>query len=237
MKHTSKTVLILSIAVFLIQPVFGMYHQKMGRFMTQDPLGIISDKYAGRLRPIIQYLNGLSIYGYVSANPVMYNDPLGLFDVRECVGYICYVNPIDLRRAQSCKTRAFDFSNSYGGNSGDRNALRHCFYSACLHRNLDSENAEQMLLIHEVGYVGSCDSNIDMRNNEQGCQIGEGTGSIANQCMGAMVTGDLVRNEEQGTGLGLCPGEDCDPTDDTSGSDDSSNSDSGKSDSYDWVLW
>ena len=80
MKNNMRAVLILSVAVFLIQPVSGMYHQKMGRFMQQDPLGVRPNLIYGYGEYSIfqQYSDGLNIYYYMLNNPLQGSDPLGL---------------------------------------------------------------------------------------------------------------------------------------------------------------
>ena len=80
MRNMSRQILVLIIAVFLIQPVFGMYHQKMGRFMTHDPLGVKPDKYSmqSQFMPRLQYIDGVNVYEYVISNPVRFVDAYGL---------------------------------------------------------------------------------------------------------------------------------------------------------------
>lgn len=81
MRNISKQILILSVAAFLIQPVFGMYHQKMGRFMQHDPLGIKPDITRGEevFVPPLQYAETCNAYQYVQSTPVMLYDPWGFF--------------------------------------------------------------------------------------------------------------------------------------------------------------
>jgi FG-GAP-like repeat len=83
-----------------------------------------------------------------------------------------------------------DFPTSTLNGEGD--AMRHCYWSARLHRDLDSSTADEILENHEFGH----DDPHDRHNNEVGKEIGSNAGDASNdevwgQCRDAAVEGSL----------------------------------------------
>lgn len=96
MKIRALAVLTTIIAITAIaSPALAVYHPTMGRFMQRDPNGTMTaqpsprvgmagraaaggfvarDRSLGR-----QYADGMSLYQYVSSNPIRWNDPSGLY--------------------------------------------------------------------------------------------------------------------------------------------------------------
>ena len=50
-----------------------------GRWLQREPLGVRPDPPAGRLEPVKQYTDGMSVYEYVGSRPMTGTDPEGLF--------------------------------------------------------------------------------------------------------------------------------------------------------------
>ena len=70
------------------------YSMAMGRFMQQDPLGVMPNRHMGndRFAPIGQYADGVNVYEYVKSKPAWHLDFLGL--------YCCQSSCMDRFRSQ-----------------------------------------------------------------------------------------------------------------------------------------
>lgn len=104
-------------------------------------------------------------------------------------------HPIDASRAFTAAREASgraekEFPGTTLNGKGD--AMRHCYWSARLHRDLDSSSADEILENHEFGH----DDPHDRHNNEVGRGIGASAGGANNdevwgQCREAADDGDL----------------------------------------------
>ena len=54
------------------------YSPDMGRFMSNDPLGVVPEGYRNRFSVVGQYKNGINVYMYGNCNSITYVDILGL---------------------------------------------------------------------------------------------------------------------------------------------------------------
>ncbi|MBN2436653.1 MAG: RHS repeat-associated core domain-containing protein, partial [Spirochaetes bacterium] len=53
------------------------YDYELGRWMSNDPLGITVNSFNGKNTPLKQYITGLNLYQYCNSSPILYIDPDG----------------------------------------------------------------------------------------------------------------------------------------------------------------
>ena len=204
MKESLKRALILSVATFLIQPVFGMYHQKAGRFMQQDPLG---------------YVDGMNMYVYAQSNSIRYADPYGMSSYSppwspypgsgyypgqgnsgnsDCDGLddkLCNL-AAGANALLQLKMNGIDHTNDRNGG----NAFRHCLATCQASKMCGADSAKNYWNGREDGESPA--SNMDLENNKIGYEV---TGSCWDGCGDALKSGKLTCRDESGNNLIPCP--------------------------------
>ena len=98
------------------------YDPDSGRFITQDPYGMMPYGYIGNMnfKPVRQYTDGMSLYTYCSINPVNNNDALGLYEEGHGYAFV----PFPQKNAQCCVCCVEDLYVTYVGDINRNQAIR-----------------------------------------------------------------------------------------------------------------
>jgi RHS repeat-associated protein len=146
---------------------FRFYDPLQGRYVTQDPIGL---------------LGGVNGFAYPE-NPVEWIDPSGL---NEKIAHVVKIGPLDAIKAKRNASDATKKANqqyndflSSGGkigldslHNGQADAYRHCLWSCEMSRSIGADQAETVGNIHEIYGTRSGqppgEEAMDIHNNAQG---------------------------------------------------------------------
>jgi RHS repeat-associated protein len=140
------------------------YDPKVGRFLSEDPLGL---------------LEGPNAYAYVGDNPISRKDPSGMTwqDARTC-GW----NLFSCATANAPCYRMAEFvedvlTKGQGSDNDRNNALKHCTWACCIASNSSWKMAIDFTDAHESDDRNkpeyACRSQMDRWNNRVGALLGE----------------------------------------------------------------
>jgi RHS repeat-associated protein len=136
------------------------YDPKIGRFLSEDPLGPGRIFGSDRAR--------VNLYWYADANPVNFYDP----DGRDPESVLCRTNPLACGRGALCARQAAQATQAKFGYDRDNtpaNAFKHCYWMCCTTRQTNPGFAHNLGIAHEGGPGASSPANrMDIYNNEQG---------------------------------------------------------------------
>lgn len=158
------------------------YDSNIGRFITQDPIGMLS--------------GSLNFYSYVGNNSINFIDPLGLqATFEEKITQVGAVGPLDAIIAEQLAKEALEAAKNSGltglGN-GPADAYRHCYWSCLMAQKLGADQAKDVGDIHEkCGNNKAGETAMDLNNNHTGIVFGESGADCHTRCFNAALTGAL----------------------------------------------
>jgi len=156
------------------------YHPRLQRFISEDPIG-----FGG---------GSANVYAYVSANPLTYTDPLGLWRW-----------PSDIfNDAMNDTSASFPHSQTQHNDSAD--AYRHCLASCMMTRENSEFEARVFGWMNEklrniASQQERGEEHMDNNNNAIGRECGrtaQSTGDCSSGCMNALVNGRLINSYRPG---------------------------------------
>ena len=156
------------------------YSPLFGRFISEDPTG-----FAG----------GTNIYIYALSSPLNYIDPLGLVSIREILGQIGAVGPVDASTANDLANQALrdaQKSGLDGLHNGPADAYRHCLWSCMMAQKIGADQAKKVGDLHEkYGENPPGETCMDLNNNAKGRDAAGNGKDCSSSCMNLLRSGQL----------------------------------------------